>query len=917
MDELLATLNSGRGATILVEGVPGIGKTALLRYARAHAAGANVRVLAASGSEMDRHLAFSGLRQLFFDVLRSGAELTGPAAAAAPALGLRELAEPPDAAAVAHALRWVLTGLAAVAPVLLVVDDLQWLDPGSRQVLAHLSSRTRDCPIGFLLATRPDDVAVDFEQMLRDSDSRELHPAPLSARAVATLVADCLAGVVHEDFVTACVEVTGGLPFLVTELLRDVRGRGLAADADSAAVVRNLAPRAIQRHVLARLELVSDTARRFARSAAILPPGADALLAAEVAGIPECDCASALGQLVEVYVLRDRPLDFVHPVMRAAVVESLAGVEISETHRRAAAALRDRNARPADIALHLLHAEPRGCAADAEMLVTAGLEAAAAGAPETAIEYLRRALAEPPPPDAHAATLAALGRALAATGDATSVPVLQSAYDAAVDTDTRTHTALHLAEALVGDENRPRDAVRILQHAIQGLGEDDDRRLAVLARLAVFATRAGLTDVLTWCLSEIPPALTGETSAQRACMVVLAHCPTPAEPRPLLLTVASNPDFVTSELPGSIIVGWAITALRAIGELSLALHVAERAAEHAQGCGRPAAIARRLAQVAMMQWRLGRVPDALATVQSALMFSDARTATGDWAWVETVRVRVTLAAGLVDAADDAARLLPDGPVAPEFVRLARAEIAAARGDLARAVELYPYRHPDVSVLDAVEVDPAHRAAMWLAALGRLDEARHLLHRLDNHLARFGSPAVRARMLTATGIIERDDDKARRGVEMLADTEFRYAHAEALIDLGMFLRRTGALKEARTALRTGVDQARAMGAGMLANTATAELAIAGGRRVARASWGTAALTKSELRVARRAAEGATNAQIADALFINVKTVEMHLANSYRKLGIAGRTHLPEVLGAPGANEVDEEPMSAHPHCEPAS
>jgi DNA-binding CsgD family transcriptional regulator len=904
---VLATLDAGRGATVLIEGVPGIGKTALLRCGRQRATGAGVRVLGASGSELDRHLAFGGLRQLFFDVLRSGAELTGPAAAAAPALGLGDAAEPPDAAAVAHALRWVLSGLAARQPILLVVDDLQWVDPGSRQVLAHLCSRTQDRAIGFLFATRPDDATVDFEHTLRDAESRELHPAPLSAVAVARLVGGAIAGRADAAFLAACMEVTGGVPFLVTELLREIRARGLDADADGAAVVRGLAPRAVQRHVLARLERVSDDARRFARAASILPPGADATLAAAIAGIDDDGCAPVVRSLVEAYVLRDRPLDFCHPVMRAAVLETLSSVEVSETHRRAAAALRRRSAPAAAIALHLLHAQPRGVAADAEVLAAAGSEAAAAGAPQTAVEYLRRALAEPPPLAARPEVTAALGRALAATGDDAAVSLLHAAYEAEPDPGARAQVALHLAEALAGDEDSPDDAVRVLQRAAQDLPVGDDRRLALLARLAVFANRGSLADVQAWCLSEIPADLAGDTPAQRACMVIQAYSDRRVDPRRLLLAVAQRPDFVSGDLPGSVIVGWAIMGLRAIGELQLACDLAQQGAQHAEGWGRPGAVARRLAQLALMQWRLGRIADALATLERAMCFLDGTTADGDRTWIESAAARVAIVAGQLDSAAAAVQLLPATGASAPWVWLAKAELAAARGDFARAADLFPRPEPNRLTLDPVQVDPVPRGALWLAAAGRTREARQVLEYVECHVEHFQSAATRGVLLAARGVVERDADVTRSGVDLLAATEFRFAHAETLVDLGMLLRRSGAAKDARAALRAGLDEARAMGAAMLAQTAAAELAVAGARKVARAARGTSALTGSELRVAQRAAAGATNAQIAEALFINVKTVEMHLANTYRKLGIANRARLAEALRAVEVAADEREPV----------
>jgi DNA-binding CsgD family transcriptional regulator len=192
------------------------------------------------------------------------------------------------------------------------------------------------------------------------------------------------------------------------------------------------------------------------------------------------------------------------------------------------------------------------------------------------------------------------------------------------------------------------------------------------------------------------------------------------------------------------------------------------------------------------------------------------------------------------------------------------------------------------------------AAVALAGLGRRDEAHRLVAEELAVARRFGAPATVGISLRAAGVIEGGStgiDQLREAVAQLERSPARLQHACALADLGAALRRDGKRRQAQHALRQALDLADRCGGITVADQARAELVITGARpRRARIS-GVEALTASERRVAQLAAEGLTNRQIAQALFVSHPTVVTHLSHCYQKLNISSRDQLASALATP--------------------
>ena len=243
---------------------------------------------------------------------------------------------------------------------------------------------------------------------------------------------------------------------------------------------------------------------------------------------------------------------------------------------------------------------------------------------------------------------------------------------------------------------------------------------------------------------------------------------------------------------------------------------------------------------------------------------------------------------------------------------ARARLRLAQGDYARAL------HELLTLGAFLESFGVHNPAMspWrseastaLLALDRHEEARRYAADELSLARQWGAPRALGKSLVACGLAEGGEDGLallREAVAVLEPSQARLEHAKALVELGAALRRANQRSESREPLRQGLEIATTCGAAPLAERAGAELLATGARPRRIALSGAESLTPSERRVAQIAAGGSTNREIAQALFVTPKTVEVHLSSAYRKLDIASRTQLAAALaGAPaGENQAGE-------------
>src|SRR5918999_152044 len=280
-----------------------------------------VRVLRARGSELDRAFAFGLVRQLLErevvqdpELLTAGAE---PAAAVfAPAGG--EMRAEEGLFASLHGLHWLVANLAARQPLLILADDVHWADTASLRWLVFLAERVEDVQALIVVAARREEPGADQElldALMMVGAASLLKPAPLSPDATTTVVRDRLPGAV-EPFAAACHRATGGNPFLLGELLRELAAEGVTGRADEVARVSQFGSEGVGRAVRRRLRQLPPEASALARALAVLGPGAPLEEAAALARLDVPAAAAAADALAGIGVLdADRALEFVHPAV--------------------------------------------------------------------------------------------------------------------------------------------------------------------------------------------------------------------------------------------------------------------------------------------------------------------------------------------------------------------------------------------------------------------------------------------------------------------------------------------------------------------------------------------------------------------------------------------------------------------------
>jgi DNA-binding CsgD family transcriptional regulator len=888
---------SGRGGLAVVEGDPGIGKTTLLRAALAFARERGLTVLGARGGELERDLTFGVARQVL-EVAVRGRTLDGAARAAAPILGLAEQEGEADEPSIVHALYWACADVAAGGPLCVAVDDAHWADAASLRWLVYLARRLEEVPVALLVAARTGEPGapqglLDALSDQADGERRLLRPSALTAPASVALVRS-EAEDADERLCRTLHEMAGGNPLLVRE------GAATVAVSGAEALPSLRAP-TLARTVLRRMERLPEAATPLARAVAVLDRDATPAHAAALAGLDADTAATAADGLAAARIITvGRALAFVHPIVRTALYEQIPGGERSRLHARAAALLARAGAPPARAVPHLLCADPFG---DAEAVRVLRAAAATEPDPRRAAAALRRAIDEPPSPEDRAGVLLELGRAEMRAYDPAAVEHLTAARDLAASEEERLAATQALARAWTLAP-RPDEAlawVRGELAALDGAGDGVAREVRLALRaLEVIRGEVGAEQAAAYR----EEAAAAASPAERYLLAALAYKATDhgtaadaAELAELALAGGLTAEGIRGT--GAILV---LSALLAADHVERAGEVAMGALDLARASGDVSGAALALTMHADVSCRHGALADAEAESREALEMADEH----GLAWAEPVAIATLIESlGEQGRGDDADEVLRARELSEWQQGTARAALFLhARGRLRLAQDrreeaLDDFRRAgDVMVRYGID-NPAMQgwragAAEALLRMGRADEARALAEE-ELELGRpFAARHALGASLRVLGLAEGSTERLREAVDVLQGSGSRLLRARALVDWGAALRRAGERAASRDPLREGLDLAHRCGATRLAEHAEQELEASGARPRRRAVSGIEALTPSQLRIAGMAADGLSNRDIAQTLFLSVRTVENQLRQSYLKLDIASRRDLAGAL-----------------------
>jgi DNA-binding CsgD family transcriptional regulator/tetratricopeptide (TPR) repeat protein len=892
LDQLLTDALAGRSQVIVVRGEAGVGKSALLRYLSEQVAGWTVAT--AVGVESEMELAYSGLHQLCGPMLDHLDRLPVPQSEALATVFGQRTGPPPDRFLVGLAALTLFAEIAEEQPLVCIIDDAQWLDRASAQILGFVARRLLAEPIALVCATRTDmgdealaglpELSVDG---LGESDARAL--------LLENVYGPLDAAVCHQ-----IVTESHGNPLALLELPRSWRAADLAGGfglPDSQPVVSK-----IEQSYARRVRVLPSETQLLVLAAAAEPLGDPLLLhhAAETLGI---DTAAADPAVDAGLLGIGGRVEFAHPLVRSAVYRSAAAEDRHRVHRALAEAT-DPVTDPDRRAWHRARATPGpGEEVAAELERSAG-RAQSRGGVAAAAAFLQRSVALTVDPARRAE------RALAAA----QASFQAGAFDAALG-------LVATAEAGALDE-RQRARVDLLRGDVafaSGAVSDAPSLLLKAARRLepVDLELARQTYLTAWAAASVAGDLGGSGVLPEICRSVQALLPRPGSPRPLdllldglaLLTTdghaAAAPTLQRAatallDIPLEDVLRWgwvAMAASNAVWDNDGARAISARQVQLVREAGALAGLPLHLSALGIANAWIGDFAGAASNIAEA---DSVAAATGSrffpWALLRLralqgreAEASAAIASAIKQAAGGSlgAAIWAHWAAAVLYNGLARYEeaMASARQSTPTTFELW------VSVWALPElVESAARA-------GDTELARDALDRLAETTQPCGTDealGIEARcraLLSDSGIAE---EPYRESIDRLSRTQLRPELARAHLLYGEWLRREGRRFDAREQLRTAYDMFVAIGMEAFAERARRELITTGEKMRTRSNRTRDELTPQEEQIARLARDGLSNPEIGAQLFLSARTVEWHLGKVFTKLGISSRRELRDAL-----------------------
>ncbi|CAM3582726.1 AAA family ATPase [Kibdelosporangium persicum] len=853
VEELTRAAAKGQGGALVLRGGPGIGKSALLDHARRSTPG--FLVIQASGSQFESEMPFAALHQLCMPMLGHAGELPE---ALRVAFGLAE--GTPEMFRIGLAALQLLGAAAARQPVLLVIDDAHWLDDASAKALTFLARRIVSEPVAMIFAARQglEELPGLVVEGLAEPDARALLPATLDEQVRDRILAEAR-----------------GNPLALLEL---PRAGGFDLPETSSVPTR------IERSFAARLAGLPADVRTLLTVASAEPTGDPVLLwaAARELGIDVAASGAAEASGLVEFGTRVR---FCHPLARSTVYHA-ADVGLRHTAHRVLADVTDPESDPDRRAWHRAQSGTGPDESLAAELEQSAARARARGGVAASAAFLERAAALSLDPDRRTERTLAAVRAKLEAGTAEAAAELLSTVDASGLDEVRQATVDLLRGQIAFVRHNDSDGPRFMLRAADRLAGLDpkwsrDCYLDALEMALLVGRASGVLDTVVDAARCAPPAPKSPdvldalvmltTEGYRAAVPVLRAVVADDEAiaaRPALASMIASElwdadahtavtEWITksgreSGSPMMLRLGLALTASNAVysGDFGKAMSAIAEEEAIADAAGIPPLMYPRLHLAGMR----GRRKEALETIEAARAMADTRG-------IGQLVANIHWAAAILNNG------LADYPAA-----LTAARQAVANGDLFIAGITLPEL-----VEAAVRCGEDAAAEEALASLTERTEA-------SNTTWGLGVAAY------ARGLVTGKEDDYREAISRLDGSAVLPYQARALLLYGEWLRRQGRRLDARQILRNAHEMFSQTGMEAFARRAADELRATGGQARSRSVHSYDELTMQEVHIARLVATGATSKEVAARLFLSPRTIDAHLRNIFRKLGITSRRQL---------------------------
>lgn len=929
LDAPIAAARDGTAAFAFVRGEPGIGKSRVLEELGARSSREGFTVFSGKARELERERPFAVLADALN--LRAKAEDDARARLRRLLLGEREAGEAAPVADLRFRIVEEIADLIDAAsrerPVLLLLDDLQWVDPSTVLALDHIGRWLAASPIAVVAAFRPLpavpalDVLVDA--LGRDAVTR-VTLAPLDPEAIERLVADSVSARPGEALMEQ-VRGAGGNPFFVRELLDVLHEEGSIRVRDGTADVtkRSLSP-SLRLTILRRLAFLPDETVAALRTASVLgasfSPSDLAVISARPVAAVAAELEPAL--LAGVLTSADDALVFRHDLVHEAVYLDIPASVRSGLHLEAGRALTAAGADAGRVATHFALGAQRGDA-EAVSWIRRAAQQALPRSPGVAADFLARAteLLEPDATDRDQVLAERVDALLWASRLPDAVALARDVLSRPHDPVTAGALRTGLARALVW-QGRPADSLHHLEEGLREPGLPERDRLYLTAELSlrllhcrdldgaeaaaagVLAT-AGRDAMIEACDALCTTSWVALARGRVADAVSLAE-------RAVALADAPGGEAARLIIPRMYLSNVLVQADR-FEDADDANRVAHRDSEELATFRNEPIIQ---AWECVRHYLSGDWDAASAEAETSISSADEIGMRAFVLWPHAVLARLAVHRGDLRVA---AELIAsaEAEVAPNnlsrfglpWLLWASATLDEARGDRAGALSLLAGTRDLLVSLDCVGETQELAPDLARMAVGAGDDATAFaaVETAELLARRAGTQSARAAALRCRGLVERDPDDLVRAVEALRATDRLVELAAASEDAGRVLAATGAPVEAAACFGDAAAIDEQIGAIRdldRVEAALRELRVRRGVRGARRrpTFGWESLTATELGVARLAGEGLTNPEIGARLFVSKRTVGNHLAHIFTKLGITSRVQLAaEVAARPSGTE----------------